>query len=259
MLRTFAICAFGIALAVPAVARDQLVVGAMGDSISTGFNAQRLGDNREFSWSTGTGAGLRSYRRRIEETHGLPVVSYNEAIAGSVAADLNRQTSRLLRHSPDYVTITIGANDVCRWGEDYEPQRVAFEEELRGVLDRLITANDQMTIVLAPIPRLYNLWEVAHGQPGCQEVWEMFNICNALLGRDVTQAQREAFAARWEHANQTIEQIARSYPDQVRFNQAIADLRFEWRHVSSKDCFHPSVAGQNMLAEIAWQMILADD
>lgn len=252
MLRFILACSVGISVSAVSAADERVVVGALGDSISTGFNAQRFGDNREYSWSTGTAAGLKSHLRRIEETQGLPVASYNEAIVGSVAADLDRQALRLLRHKPNYVTITIGANDVCHWNEDYENQRQAFASNLRRAFERLVKANDEITIVVAAIPNLLNLWEISQSQPYCYDVWEKFSICQPLLGREVTAEKRKAFHARWEHANETIRDVAAAYPNHVRFHPALATVRFQWSHVSPKDCFHPSIAGQNLLSDISW-------
>src|SRR4051812_37873490 len=91
--------------AVTARASDAVVAGALGDSVSTGFNAQRLGDNKELSWSTGT--GVNSYAQRLGQAMRRPITSFNEAIAGSTAPNLANQVTRLMRHDPDYVTITI--------------------------------------------------------------------------------------------------------------------------------------------------------
>ena len=107
-------------------------------------------------------------------------------------------------------------------------------------------------VVVAAIPNLLNLWEVSSAQPYCYKIWETFSICQTLLGRHVTDQQRLAFYYRWERANQTIQEVVESYARNVKFQEALATFKFEWHHISPKDCFHPSVAGQNLLSDIAW-------
>ncbi len=244
---------------IPAAARagdDQpLIVGALGDSISAGFDAVRLGDNREMSWSTGDSTEVKSHAQRLAQQTNRPVTTFNEAIAGSVVTDLDQQVERLLPHKPDYITIDIGANDLCTWPSDYTAQLGAYEGHLHDLVNQIVTALPQSKVVLAPIPNLYNLWQVASPQPGCQERWDLIGICTPLLGSNVSDADRQAFTVRWQLANAAIDRIAASFPANVLHDPNGANTRFEWQHVSTVDCFHPSVAGQNLLSEVAWKLL----
>lgn len=227
--------------------------GAIGDSISTGFNASRLGDNKELSWSTGSSSLINSHFQRLKSASGSTTMrAYNEAVAGSVAADLEKQITRILSRSPDYLTITIGANDVCGWTEDYAANLAEFESTLRAALSHLIAARPSIKIFISPIPDVYNLWEIAHQQSGCQTKWNIFGICRPLLGSNRSDLDRQAFVERWRHANDAIAQVATEFADNVLYEPSIAETHFEWDHVSNIDCFHPSAAGQNLLAEKGW-------
>lgn len=248
-----------LAFAVFAVAHgsgETKVIGAIGDSITAGFDARHLGDNRELSWSTGNSPDIQSHLHRLEQVFGANLEARNEAIAGSVASDLDRQITRILVYTPDFVTVAIGANDICGWGRDYEADRAAFEGKVRAALHRILDSDQGAHITLAPIPNIYNLWEVAHDKPSCQTKWNIVNLCAPLLGRDRTEQDRQDFVARWRVANQTLGRIAAEFPaTQLSWDPSMADTRFEWEHVSQIDCFHPSVLGQNLLAEKTWQAI----
>ena len=229
------------------------VVGAIGDSLSAGFNAKHIGDNRELSWCTGESPLVNSHLQRLEAFFGKRFRGVNEAIAGSVAADLEHQTSRLLPNHPLYMTLNIGANDVCTWEpHGYEPKLAKFEDDVRAAVTRLVTAEPGVTITMAPIPNVYNLREVAHAVPGCQVKWDILGMCNPLLGSQRTQADREAFRVRWQQTNDALARVAASFPQQVKFNENAIDTPFTWDDVSPIDCFHPSILGQNLLAEKTW-------
>lgn len=244
--------------AAPAQEADApLVVAALGDSISAGFNAQRFGDNRDLSWATGTNAKVRSHLQRLQQNLRRQAVGYNEAIAGSFAVNLDRQVNRLLPRKPDYVTISIGANDVCNWDSDWEDKLAEYDTKVRGALTKLVNANQNVRVVLSTIPDLYKLWEVAHTHPGCQAKWDLAALCRPMLSSKVTEEGRQGFVRRWEAANQTLGRIARDYQANVLFNAEAVHTKFEWHHVSPMDCFHPSIDGQNLLADTSWQLIQA--
>ena len=237
-----------------ALADDSYVVGALGDSITAGFNALRLGDNRELSWSTGSADAINSHAKRLS-AQGKAVTAFNESIAGSVVADLERQVTRILTKNPDYVTIDIGANDVCTWGAVYEAQLQAYQTTLRAQIARLIQARPTIKVVLAPVPDIHNLWQVAVQQQGCQARWDLIGMCKPLLASSASDADRGAFVTRWQAINDVIDQVAKEFPANVLHDPGLAHTQFTWDDVSPMDCFHPSVAGQNLLAEKSWEMV----
>jgi lysophospholipase L1-like esterase len=235
---------------------EPIVMGALGDSITAGFNAQRLGDNRELSWATGTAGGIESHLKRLAALKQTEVVGYNQAIVGSVAANLPRQVTRLLPKNPDYVTLAVGANDVCGWPSDYDAALEAYKTEVTTAIDRLIAARPDVKIMLAPVPDMYNLWMIARDKPSCQARWDMLGICSELLGSTASDQSRAAFVLKWEAINTAISQIARDYQANVLHDPDLARLPFGWSDLSPMDCFHPSVQGQNLLAEKTWQVFL---
>lgn len=258
LAKTFCVAAFvtSVGFGGGAAAYAQVgdpVLGAIGDSISAGTNTQRLGDNRDLSWTTGTKPESESHLKKLTAKLGRTVIGKNEAVAGAKVADLSPQIDRVLRASPDFLTITIGANDVCSWGTNHAQDLATFERGLEAHIQRIVEAEPNVRIYLASIPDMYNLWEVSHTRSGCQTRWNLTGLCSALLGRNVTDLQRQAFVGRWRDANDAIAAVASRFAENVFYDPAMGDTQFEWQHVSGVDCFHPSVAGQNLLSEKTWE------
>jgi lysophospholipase L1-like esterase len=245
----------------PAQAEEQAFnIGAVGDSISAGFNADRLLNNRELSWSTGTSGDRRvlSHFHRLTDIHGSAHVrAFNEAVMGSESADLPQQTRRLSGRQLDYVTVLIGANDVCTWsGPDLDEKLRRFKTHVTFSVQTLLDGNPGVRVVLVQIPDLFRLWELGMAN-NCQSKWNLFGICAPLLAEDRTMEERLEFRSRWEIANATLANIADQlnarFPGQVQFDETLGQTEFEAEHLSRLDCFHPSVAGQNLIAEKTWQ------
>lgn len=99
--------------------QQTFTIGALGDSISVAFNAEREGNNEAHSWSTGNldlSHGASHFRRLQRFFPAMDVRAANYAVSGARAADLRGQVDQLLAHTPDYVTLLMGANDLARCG-----------------------------------------------------------------------------------------------------------------------------------------------
>lgn len=237
---------------------NDYVVGAIGDSISVGFNAERIGSNHEYSWATGTDVRVKSHAVRLAEFLGRGILARNVAVAGSVVSDLSRQLDQLTPYKPDYTTITIGANDICTWRDEFRDDAQEFESSLRETMARLVAINSEMKVQISPIPDMYKLWRLSVNRPGCQMIWDLFGICTDLLGRDRTEQQRQQFMERWRTANDIINQIAEENPEHVIHNADLASADFTAAHISRVDCYHPSPAGQALFAEKTWELFLTN-
>ena len=239
------------------LAEDQsapLTFVAIGDSLTTGFNAQRLLDNFPFSWATGTTStsAFVSQASRVEQVAGRTVKRLNFAVAGSRALDLARQAAETQDQKPDFATVLIGANDVCSWPEDHHEALGQFDRDLRAGIDGLLAKNPDVRIALVPVPDMGKLYDLGSTH-GCQAIWNIVGLCSALLGSERSPAERQSFLHRLEDLNHQVESIAASYRNNVRFEAALADVQFEWQDISRIDCFHPSVAGQGKLSQKLWE------
>lgn len=245
-----------ITYAAPALAdstRQEIVVGAMGDSITRAFSSGGLFDTPRNSWATGSSLRVSSHAAKISALLEVDVAASNVARSGATSRDLERQLNKLLgRHARvDYVTFLIGANDICDWENDYDPQLNTFFERIDGVFSRLVAHNPDIKIVLSPIPDMYHLWQLGR-EMGCQMKWSLTGFCSALLGKNRTDWERQLFVHKWQAANSALEEIALRYGNNVYFADAAQRIAFEPEHVSRLDCFHPSVEGQRLISEETW-------
>jgi len=247
----------GIALAQSG--EDRFVVGAMGDSITRAFDTGRPLDNPALSWATGDDVfgRVESHLVRLKQMHGKKTAGYNVARSGGKAIEIPGQAAKLAPHKPDYVTILIGANDLCDWPDDAQRELEDLQQNVRSGIERLIAANPNVLIALSPVPDMYNLWEIGHGN-SCQAKWNLLNFCSRLLSPSATAAGREALVEQWYEVNAAYAGIAEEFPLNVRFAAAGADVKFEKEHISAIDCFHPSIEGQNLLSEIVWEAVAPD-
>lgn len=236
--------------------RRDFTVVAIGDSITQAYNSKTfLSSSPEISWSTGESRaeGFNSHVLQLRKL--LPdfaIKGYNVAKVGAVMTDAERQVGLALQKNPDYVTFMIGANDVCNWPDNHADKLAAFSNNVTRQLDRLVEANPDINVLLVPIPDIYHLWYTAKDNGSCRQIWSLAGICEPLLGSRRTQAQREQFRQRWRDANAALEQAAALHPAQVFFPANLADYSFGPDHVSSYDCFHPSVKGQKLISDLTW-------
>ena len=230
---------------------NTLIINTIGDSISTGFNSRNIGDNRDLNWGTGVAPEIDSHLKKMK-TMGFIVHGYNNAKAGAKINDFKVQIDSVISNKADYVTITLGANDLCSWPANHQNQLEDFKQKFESELKRAIQLSPGIRFIISPVPNLFNLWEISRHQNQCQHRWDLFNICSPLLSSKRTLEERYAFTRRWEDLNNTLKEISSKFRDQVLFAEDVVDTTFAIDHISAIDCFHPSLAGQNLLANITW-------
>ena len=231
------------------------LMGALGDSITTAVNANGVGIHKNFSWSTGKGTSTRNFQshyKKIEEKKRIEVKAYNMAKGGARSEDLPKQAIKLAKKKVDYATILIGANNLCDWKTSNQQQLDQFEKDVRTSINTLLESNRNMKIFLAPVPDMYNLWWINRNNNKCTKMWDTFNICSSILSSSLTKGQREEFKQRWEDLNRTLERISYDYMKNIKFDLGISYTRFQRKHVSTVDCFHPSLEGQELISNKAW-------
>jgi len=232
---------------------EEFVMGSIGDSITQAMNSQNWGDNQQYNWSTGENKDglVYSHYKRMKEIIEGNISTYNSSVSGAKSDQLEDQAREILDKDIDYLTILIGANDVCSWTGKYDKNIEEYKKNVENVVKIFIDNNPQIKILIAPIPNLYNLWEVGNSK-SCQFMWDIAQICSPLLHSSRTEDERLAFSERTFKANNRLNEIANEYPNNVRYDPTLEDYEFEWEDVSPKDCFHPSIKGQNLISELTW-------
>lgn len=228
-------------------AAQSLTLGAVGDSISVGTDAEYFGENPELSWATGD--GINSHKKRLERMY-TEVRSVNAAFNGARVSDLEAQVDQVLVEDPAYVTVMIGGNDVCQWTEFDGDVLQHFAAQFKSALMRL-TEDSSRNVLVVPIPDLLHLRATGLATyPQCQFIWNITGICDPLLSSNTTEEQRRFFKNRVDAVNSVMKAAADQYG--VKYASAVATERFLPAHISAIDCFHPSRLGQEYLSLKTW-------
>jgi lysophospholipase L1-like esterase len=91
-------------------------MASLGDSITRAFNTGGvpLTDAPGNSWSTGTRTSVQShYVRILAADPAILERNFNDAKSGAKMVDLDPQVSTATEQNVAYITILIGANDLC--------------------------------------------------------------------------------------------------------------------------------------------------
>ncbi|HUQ15750.1 MAG TPA: GDSL-type esterase/lipase family protein [Gemmatimonadales bacterium] len=248
----------------PAVAgehRDPLPtsIAALGDSITRGFNACGFyRDCTRRSWSTGDDGAVHSQRLRLEQ-RGARLQQWNLARSGARSDALAEQAARAGEVGADYVTIEIGANDVCARSEADMTSLQDFRRNIRAGLSTLRQRVPGAQVYIASIPDLRQLWAIGHTSWYVRRTWAELGVCPSMLARSNSQdpadvGRRDRVRSRTIRFNRILAQECAAYGPMCWFDQlAVFEATFTRDQISRWDYFHPSVEGQQLLAAITWE------
>ena len=213
--------------------------------------------------------------------------AFNQAISGSVMADFVPQVqavanaaSSLPDGSAGMVTVLLGNNDVCADTLAEMTNPGLFESQYRAGLDVLASPafDDMVDVHISSIPDIYWLWNAKRDNFLCRTFIWPFVPCQNLLanaaddcassasredpdtvyaGDGANCQRRKAFHAEIRDTyNPILRDVLAEYQANSQLLNAeyvdVFDVRFDSSHVNSGDCFHPSEAGHELLAEKAW-------
>ncbi|MFF4414746.1 SGNH/GDSL hydrolase family protein [Streptosporangium sp. NPDC001559] len=230
-------------------------MASLGDSITRGFNACGFYlDCPSRSWSTGSSSSVNSLYLRLKENN-PDIVAHNDAKTGAKVAELPGQAEKAVSQGAGYVTILIGANDACTPSEEDMTSVSDYEAAFRTALRTLSGGLPEAEILVASIPDVRRLWEVAKDKTAARVAWATLNICQSLLERPRSNdpedvARRERVHARVADFNLVAEKICAEYPTCRHDAGAVFDRRFELSDINTWDYFHPNAGGQRLLAEL---------
>jgi lysophospholipase L1-like esterase len=230
-------------------------MAAIGDSITQAADVCcYYGDHPGQSWSTGGWWDpVRSHYERIRTAN--PAINgraHNDAVDGAQMAAAPTQAAAAVAQGVDYVTILMGANDLCTSSPATMTPTSAFRDSFQAALQTLHDGLPNAHVFVSSIPDLYHLWQVLHGNWAAQAVWAYAGICPAMLSRANTEADRQLVAARETEFNQVLGDVCATY-DNCRWDGgAVYRYPFTTSDVSTLDYFHPSISGQAALANVTW-------
>ena len=231
-------------------------MAAIGDSITQAVDVCCFyGNWPSHSWSTGAGVldGIASHYERIRARN--PAIRghrWNYAVSGARMADAPGQARRTVGQGAEYVTILMGANDLCGWDGTLTPT-ATFRAQFAETLDILRTGLPGSHVLVASIPDLYQLWSILRTDPAAQVVWQAAGICPSMLNFFNAPADRQAVVDRERELNDALRDLCATWSN-CRFDDYLVyGYDFGRDQVSRLDYFHPSLAGQATLAALTWE------
>lgn len=246
------------AVAAPAPAPSSM--GAIGDSLSLGFGAcGGFGSCLDVSWSTGAGTdhpGFSSHYSRLAALEpGLVGRAVNAAVPGSPVAAIAGQVATLTPNAPDYVTILIGGADVCKPSIDLmtpvDEFRASFREGLAALREQIPDAR----VLAVSIPDIVSILDAVRERPGIESSF-FASYCASIYANPYSDAKadrhRRAVARRRiERFNAAM--AAECARDRLCRTDGGALFRHRWTDAEvSADFLHPSIAGQQMMADVTF-------
>jgi lysophospholipase L1-like esterase len=230
-------------------------MAAIGDSITQAVDVCCFyGNWPGHSWSTGNVPldGIASHYERLRAQN--PAIRghrWNNAVSGAQMADAPGQARSTVGQGAEYVTILMGANDLCGWDGTLTPT-ATFRAQFTKTLDILRTGLPASRVFVASIPNLYQLWSILRTNPVAQAVWQAAGICPSMLNFFNSPADRQAVIDREAELNQVLESVCATWSNCRFDNYLTYNYAFSRSMVSKLDYFHPSLSGQATLATLTW-------
>jgi hypothetical protein len=231
-------------------------MAAIGDSITRAYDVCcAYGDHPGQSWSTGYTSydGITSHYERIRQLH--PAITghaSNDAVTGAKMAAAPGQAGQTVGQGARYVTILLGANDLCTSSPSTMSSTDSFRASFTQAMTTLMAQDPDPYVFVGSIPNLYQLWQVLHTNSLARWAWANFHICQSMLGATRTEADRQLVVSREQAFNQILADVCAQYSRCRWDGGAVYRYEFTASQVSALDFFHPSLSGQAALARVTW-------
>jgi lysophospholipase L1-like esterase len=231
-------------------------MAAIGDSITRAYDVCcSYGDHPGQSWSTGSTGydGIASHYERIRQLNSaITGHAANDAVTGAKMAQAPNQATQAASQGARYVTILLGANDLCTSSPETMTPTDTFRAQFSQAMATLMAQDRKPYVFVSSIPNIYQLWQVLHTNSVARWVWANFHICQSMLGATRTETQRQQVKTREEAFNQVLAEECAKYPRCRWDNWAVYNYQFSASQVSTLDFFHPGLSGQAALARVTW-------
>lgn len=235
-------------------------MAALGDSITRAFNTGALPftDEERNSWATGSNEPVGShYLRILGQEQAVLGRNDNEARSGARVEDLLAQVRAANEDAVSYVTILIGANDVCTSSVDSMTSVDTFRDAFGEAMQALTAGSPRARIFVASIPDIYRLWALLKDSFWARLAWRVLHVCPSLLddprSTDADDVRRRrAVRGRTRDFNEQLEGVCARYLHCRFDDRAVFADPFTPADVTTRDFFHPSLEGQQRLSSITW-------
>jgi lysophospholipase L1-like esterase len=231
-------------------------MAAVGDSITQAFDVDPEGlfqENPTYSWSTGTTTSVDSeYERILRANPAIQGHAHNDAVPGSMMSALDGQVKTAAAQGVQYLTVEIGADDLCVDSVADMTPTATFQSEFKQALTDFTASDPDAHIFVASIPNIYQVWQDGRSTFLAELIWNILPFCTDMLDVDVTSAQRQEFIQQEQADNQVLGEVCAEFSQCLFDKDAVHNFAISPADVSDADYFHPSPAGQQALASTAW-------
>ncbi len=243
------------------------------DDIEQGFMGSRIFEKKyTLSWSSGKDIPshfmrLREYLKAVE---GKDLEVLNTATTGNKAEALVVQARTVAdamkggKYSAlRYVTILIGANDICFGGPTGTPDGV-MRDSLKAALGILagIPQEEPVKVLVAAIPDVAALgskdikdshfWR----DMTCGMLWAKLAICQPIVawqGPEEYQARRRLIEGKNDAIRRALMEVGAEHANlDIAFSERTFRESYESKDLAA-DCFHPNQATQTRMAVELWK------
>lgn len=233
-------------------------MAATGDSITRAYNTGKniFADAPANSWATGTTTSVNSlYNRIVAVNPAITDKYYNDAKSGTKMVDLNAQMSTVAAQAPEYVTVMMGANDVCTSATSTMTSVQDYHDQFLNAMNTLTTSLPNTKVFVSSIPNVYQLWNLEKGNSSARFAWAIYGICKSMLANPTSIAQvdvtRRAFVLQREtDFNTQLQQVCSQFANCVFDNNTAFNYSFVTSDINTRDYFHPSLSGQATVARV---------
>jgi len=235
-------------------------MAATGDSITRAYNTgpAPFSDAPQNSWSTGTSTTVKShYLRILASNTAIQGKNYNDAKSGAKMIDLGVQMTTVVGRKVDYVTVLMGGNDICTSSESTMTSVTDFAVQFTAAMNTVTTGSPAALVFVASIPDVYHLWEILKDDRKARLAWDTYKICQSMLANPLSTAQadvdRRAHVRQREiDFNSQLADTCSKYTQCKYDGGAVFNTAFTTSDISTRDYFHPSIAGQAKVASLTW-------
>jgi lysophospholipase L1-like esterase len=253
--------ALGLSLTASAHAAYPNSIASTGDSITRGFNDCWFPyvDCPSASWSTGT-SSYSHYRRIVAVNPAIGGRSYNHSVTGADMADLAGQVQGVIGRGAQYVTILMGANDVCASNEAGMTPVSVFRDQFASAMASLAAGLPNARVFVSSIPDIHQLFLLYRYDLAANSVWAIAGICQSMLAYPFSNlpadvARRARVRQRNIDYNTTLAEVCAWYTRCRYDSSTVFNTPFVRSDVTTRDYFHPSVNGQAKLAAVTWGQV----
>ena len=250
------------------------------------------GDQPQHSWFDGTSGNVDSVHEKYKRLNNSITGNKSAAKSGAEMRGGNNfaiQAAKIVAQTPvaDHVEVELGGNDLCNRDcidpancDDPVYTNGEWRSAVQAGLDILMDGlPDGATVYLGGVPKIQSLraaglakssaWNV-----NCESMWSSNNICR--IATDGGTLNGESYATRLaglEERQDRYNRILRTEANKYNSNsngknprgievvsnfttdtsvENTGNFVFGKQHIDGGDCFHPSFAGQNKLANLMW-------